>query len=265
MSELYLIRSALQDAFRPRRLVSNVLLLLLPAVIAWGWRMFSPAQSFQALTIYDDLVVAFVLGFSLTILSVTSGTGVVSQELEQRTIVYLLTRPIARWRILLSKWFVSLLVVAVITSLSVLLLALVLFGFNGLGAADIWLDIRALLLGALAYGAVFLLIGALLPKPLTYGLLLVFGWESWVPSMPGSFARLSIMTYLRVIASRNIDATTPVQADANNPFGALATQPQLDISVRDATFTLLAITLVALIAAIIVFSRREYAPREDAG
>jgi len=265
MGELYLVRSAFQDAFRPRRLISNALLLLLPALLAFLWRLLAPKETFSAEGVYDTLVVALVLGFSLTILSVTGGTGVVSQELEQRTIVYLLTRPIARWRILLAKWFVSLVLVAGVTVLSLILLAAVLFGINHLGKADIGPDIRALLFGTLAYGAIFLLLGALLSKPLTYGLLFVFGWESWASNLPGAFGRVSIMTYLRVLAARDIDPATAAAPDANNPFTALAASPNLEITTPQAVWTLLGITAIALIAAIVVFSKREYTPREDAG
>ena len=35
------------------------------------------------------------------------GTGVVSREVEQKTIVYLLTRPVARWRILLMRYLAA--------------------------------------------------------------------------------------------------------------------------------------------------------------
>ncbi len=35
---------------------------------------------------------------------------------------------------------------------------------------------------------------------LLLGLLFAFGWEWWVPNIPGDFAKLSLMAYIRVLA-----------------------------------------------------------------
>jgi ABC-2 type transport system permease protein len=102
--DLFLLRTALRDVLRPKRLTAAILLVLLPAAIALLWRGLVPAKQFAPGDAYNSLAASLVFGFILTILSVIYGTGVVSQEMEQRTIVYLLTRPVPRWRILLAKF-----------------------------------------------------------------------------------------------------------------------------------------------------------------
>src|SRR5262249_55322354 len=61
-------------------------------------------------------------------------------------------------------------------------------------------DIGILSVGALAYGALFLLLATIMSKPLMTGLVFAFGWETWVPNMPGRFQYVSIMSYLRTLA-----------------------------------------------------------------
>ena len=272
MTDLLLVRAALRDALRPRRLVVALLLVLLPSLMGLAARWFASetagvaANPFVPDQTYDNLMVYVVFGFTITILSVIYGTGIVSQELEQRTIVYLLTRPLPRWRILLAKFVVAWAFVAAVGAVSTILLAITIYGPSHLLSAGILPDIRSLLVGSLAYSALFLLVGASLPRPLIYSLLFVFGWETIVPVLPGSFARASIMTYLRVLASREIADSAASSSTPGDPTQFLLSTSRaadLDISYRAAWITLLAVSLVCLVLAFIVFSRREYVPRED--
>lgn len=265
MTDLLLMQSALREALRPRRLLIAALLVLLPPALGLAWRLLSTPQDFDPGDVYDSLTVGLVFSFTLTILSVVYGTGVVSQEIEQRTIVYLLTRPLPRWRILLAKFLVSLAVVAGVTTLSTLLLALAVFGLKNFAQAGVGPDLRALYIGALAYGSLFLFLGAAFPRPLTYGLLFVFGWETWVPKLPGAFAKISVMSYLRALAAREItpDPASQQAASGDNILLAFSTPPEINISMGLAWTTLLIVSAVALIASLIVFSKREYVPRED--
>lgn len=270
MTDLLLMRTALREALRPRRLLIAALLTLLPPAVGLLWRLLAPRGSFDPGEVYDGLVVGLVFSFTLTILSVVYGTGVVSQELEQRTIVYLLTRPLPRWRILLAKFLVALAVVAGVTLLSTLLLVLSVYGPAHFTEAGVGPDLKALAAGTLAYGCLFLLLGAAVPRPLIWGLLLVFGWETWVPNLPGSFARISIMSYLRALASREItDPSAAAAANGGPPspeslLTALSHPPKIEIAGSVAWETLLIVSAVSLLAALLVFSRREYVPRDDA-
>lgn len=251
--DLFLLRTALRDVIRPRRLSSAVLLALLPAAIGLLWRGFG-GKDFVPGDAYSALAASLVFGFILTILSVIYGTGVVSQELEQRTIVYLLTRPVPRWRILLAKFVGSTLAISVTVCLSAVLLAVAVYGpARGLTAPALLRDLRILPVGALAYNSLFLLLATLLVRPLAAGLLFAFGWETWAPSLPGSFGRLSLMAYLRALAPH---------AASERASGFLDLFDS-DVRPGQAWFVLALVTLFALAGALVVFSRREYAPREE--
>lgn len=258
MSDLYLFRSAIKDLLRIKRLVAALVLIAIPTTIALIWRFAAPRR-FEPEVVYNTLAAGVILGFVLVIMAVVFGTGILSQEIEQKTIIYLLTRPVPRWRILLMKFIAAVLAITVTAWLASVALALVTFGPSGLGSARLGRDLLILPVGALAYGAVFLLLATLLNRPLMYGLLFAFGWESWVPNMPGNFQKVSLMSYLRVLAPH-----PQPESEAVEVTRVLTTLNPQTITQTLSWQVLLLTILIALTAALLLFSLNEYVPREDA-
>lgn len=258
MSDLLLFRFAVRDQLRSKKVVAALVLVLLPGLFAVLQRFADP-QEFHPEVVYNVLSASVVFGFVLVMMSVVFGTGVVSQEIEQKTIVYLLTRPVPRWRILLVKFAAATAAITVTAWSASLVLALATYGPREALRSSILRDLQILLAGALAYGALFVLLAALLNRPLMYGLFFAFGWESWVPYLPGNFKKLSVMTYLRVLAPH------PRPEGESIELGELLNlmNPQA-ISQPYAWKVLLAVIVVALVGALVVFSVNEYVPREDA-
>jgi ABC-2 type transport system permease protein len=253
-----LFRGALRDVLRPRRLLGAAPLIVMPGLLGLLWHTAKANEAFNAVQAYDTLSGGMVFGFVLVILSVIFGTGVVSQEVEQRTLVYLLTRPVPRWRILLAKFAGALVGITAASWLSTLLLALSIFG-GGMFRELVGRDLLILPIGALAYGSFFLLLAAAFNRPLIIGLGFAFGWETWAPMLSGVFQRFSLMTYLRVLAPheslRGDDDIFQILSQVLNPD---------KISQATAWWTLTIAVIVALGTSVLVFSKREYAPRDDA-
>lgn len=257
MSDLYILSNTLRDMVRLKRLSAVVLLVVLPAVIAAFIK--SVSTSILPLELYNNFMQFLVFGFVLVILSVIFGTGVITQEVEQKTIVYLLTRPTPRWRILLMK-YLAVAILTILTSwLAALTLGLATVGPEGFSTLPLARDFGMLCIGALAYGALFLLLATLLTRPLLFGLLYAFGWESWMPSMPGKFKYLSLMAYLRVLAPHV--KQQQMQINPLNPFAYLLTD---SIPRYVAWAALIGIIVGGLGAALVFFSVREFVPREEA-
>ena len=173
MSDYYLFRTALFDLLRPGKLVAAFIFIALPTLIGLvnKWKM--DPETYVAASQYGLLTVFFVFGFVLTMLSVIFSTGVVAQEVEQKTIVYLLTRPVPRWRILLLKYLAAVAVTSIVGWLAVLASALTTYGPSKLGESSLGRDLLILPVGVAAYSAIFLLIATLLNRPLIFGL--IFG------------------------------------------------------------------------------------------
>lgn len=403
MSDLHLFRSAMRDMLQPKRILTALVLISLPALIALLFRLNMPAANYKADEVYASLSYNVVFGFILVILAVVFATGALSQEIEQKTIVYLLTRPLPRWRILLAKFAAALVTIVVTACLSAALLAVTTFAFGGtksrtplLTSSDIrdtmafanrlkvhddpvsdylWdklspqtqlminplpidestmqqargmgipvppkpqiaspgqirrqlvrelnellqadeplydaerfskapisatlrheaesnptgkerirvnrllleaaypheiahiqsvgrlvgRDLLILPVGALAYAALFLFFATILKRPLIWGLVFAFGWESWTPNLPDKFQMVSLMSYLRALAPH--DQPDAESVDVSQIFSGNGGEI---ISNALAWSVLACVILAFLLLALAAFSNREYVPREDA-
>ncbi len=257
--DLLLLKLALRDARRPGAVLASLLLVGLPALLGLihvQMRRFTHTAPEVG---YDLLAGLLVFGFSLVILAVVHGTSIVSQEMEQKTIVFLLTRPVPRYRVLLARFLAAAFVVTCTVCLSTVLLALLVFGPDGLSRPQVQRDLTVLPLGALAYTSLFALLSTFLQRPLIYGLGFAFGWESWVPFMPGSFRHLSVMTYVRALAAHQPPEDLP-----NRMTALLNLLNPTQIAPGAARLVLFAIIGVCLGLALWIFSHREYVPADAA-
>lgn len=258
MTDVFLFRNAIRDLLRPKRLVPAVLLFLLPAAAALVVKAASK-YTVDAGHLYDSLALNAALGFSLVILSVVFATGVIAQEQEQKTIVYLLTRPLPRWRILMAKYAAAVCAIVATVWGSLVLLEMVTVGPRQLLHSGLGTDLKVVILGALAYGGLFLLLATFARAALIIGLLFGFGWETLVPQFPGMFKMVSLMSYVRGLSPHK-----PVEHDSmeiREALGSfLATNP---ITPTLSWIVLVATAVLCTFLAVVLFSTREYVPRED--
>lgn len=252
MNDLHILRNTLKDLFRFKKLLVVLLISVLPLLVAVLWRAVTPADQFVKADVYNRLSELIVFGFVLVMLACVFGTNLVAQEVEQKTIVYLLTRPVPRWRILLMKYAAAVIATIVAAWLASGLLLLVTGGASTTGKIAFGHDLGILAIGSLTYGGLFLLFATMFRRPLIVGLLYTFGLESWLPSLPGNFKLLSLMAYLRELAAHPVAAPVDVTDVAQDPMS-----PALAWKV------VIAVIVVTVTAACIVFTRSEYVPRDD--
>ena len=138
------------------------------------------------------------LRFIVPALGLFYGTSLVADEVEEKTITYLFTRPIPRGSIVLGKYlaYVICVISVVLPSAAVVFMVMVPFGDMALLFGTFLRNLGILALGLAAYGAVFLWVGASFKRPLVGGLLFVFGWEQVAVALPGYLGRLTIAHYL---------------------------------------------------------------------
>ncbi len=139
------------------------------------------------------------------------GTAVVAEEVDSRTLTYLLTRPLDRAAVLLGKgaaaWIIGALILVPVLGATYVLFTLVdglLFAGD---ASGFWINMptfladMALVLAALAvYTVLFTLVGALFNRPVLWGIAIAFGWESWVAFVPGLTRKLTVMHYIQSLS-----------------------------------------------------------------
>lgn len=138
----------------------------------------------------DSLTVGLLGGFALAtlvpLLGLIAGTGAIGPEIDDGSIVYLLSKPLSRSSIVVTKAAVAVGVVSVLAAVPVLLAGLILSGTSqGLAVAY---ALGALVAG-IAYVTLFLLLAVLTRHAVVVGLLYALVWESLVGSyVPGAQA-----------------------------------------------------------------------------
>ena len=100
------------------------------------------------------------------------------------------------------------------------------------------------------YGAVFALIGALVPRPLVAGLVLVFGWEQVALLVPGYLRRFTVAHYLQSLVPHAMPQDDTVAA-----IQSLFSAPP---SATSSILSLAAIAVAALWLAVRTVETREY-------
>jgi ABC-2 type transport system permease protein len=244
---------ALESMVWTKRSVLMAVLLALPAVIAVVYRVVLAARMPARVTpfdLYGSMVVFGYLRFLVPLAALFYATALIADEVDGKTLTYLLTRPVRREAILAGKFAaylvttLSLALPAVVVTFFVLMTAR---GGAGLGAAvpDLLRDLGVVALALLAYGALFTLMGVLLKRPVIPGLLFLFVWE-FMANLPGYLPRVTLTAYLRSLIRHR-----PAEEGVSEMFGQVL-PAALSLEV------LVAAALVFLAASSWIFSRREY-------
>ena len=152
--------------------------------------------------IFGMMIWFFYLRFTVPVLGIFYGTALIADEVEDKTITYLFTRPVRRGAVLLGKYLAYFVVTSLVVLPSVMLVYLLIAPINGnLGASFIPLlkDLVLLAVGLGAYGAFFAFIGAKYKHPLLTGLIFVFGWEQIALALPGYLKQFTIAYYVQAL------------------------------------------------------------------
>jgi len=151
--------------------------------------------------IFGMMIWVLFLRFIVPVLGVFYGTALVADEVEDKTLTYLFTRPIQRGAVLIGKYLAYLVCTALVVLPSVMIVYFLLVPFGEIPASFVPLlkDLGILAIGLAVYGALFALIGALLKRPLLVGLVFAFGWEQVALLIPGYLKRFTVAYYLQAL------------------------------------------------------------------
>jgi ABC-2 type transport system permease protein len=195
---------ALEGMLWSRRSLLMAVLLGLPLGFALLYRVFLAASLPPRVSGFDlyGLIVAFYYVRNvLPLAALFYASALVADEVEGRTLTYLLTRPLPREAILAGK-FGAYVATTLTLSLPVTVVTFFLLvtarGLSGAGAyvPDLLRDLGVVALTLVAYGALFTLLGVVLRRPVIPGLLFLFVWEL-LANLPGHLPRLTLTAWLR--------------------------------------------------------------------
>ena len=173
-----------------------LLLLPLPALLI-GLALICRAYDVNPAEWGTPVLVGLGLAVVLPVIALIVGTGVLGSEVDDGTLLHILTKPLPRRDIVLAKLGVAVGVTAV-TAAVPLFVAGVLADSVRLGVA---LAIGAAV-GACAYSALFLLLSLLTRRPVLLGLVYILVWEGLLGRFVSGTRVLSIEQYVITIVDR---------------------------------------------------------------
>ncbi len=194
---------------------------------------------------FDQLFRTILVPTILPLATVILATIALGNELEDRTMVYLVLKPIRRSRIIIEKYS------AVVQSTWITLI---------IGAAIAWLmasrgdavdnldmlaaAVLAMLVGVLTYGALFLALSLIIPRALIAGIIYILLWETLLGRLIPGAQLLSIQHYVQSIYSRLLsDPEFQVNNAIRFPSAMLAASVLIALTLVFATMRLRAMDL----------------------
>jgi ABC-2 type transport system permease protein len=173
---------------------------LIPVVVAILARIFLRGRSGELAAVSTEILMVFFLQIYIVILALFYGTSITAEEIENKTLTYLITRPVPKPAIVVGKFaaYAALLFVMVAIGLGV---SYFILNATRLGDPSLYGTffryLGVLGLGILAYMAFFAFLGTILKRAIIIGLIFGFGWENIIQYFPGSTQRFSIVHYLK--------------------------------------------------------------------
>jgi len=259
-SGLRIFDLSLSEMLWSRRTIFMMLVVGAPVVIAAFLRIAvalgAPVLETTRMTgptIFGLMMWWFYLRFTIPVLGVFYGTSLMADEVEDKTITYLFTRPIRRGAVLFGKYLAYLGCTISVVLPSVMLVYLLVVPMQGsLGGSFINLlkDLALLALGLAVYGALFAFVGAKFKRPLLIGLVFIFGWEQAALAFPGYLKKFTIAYYLQAL----VPHAMPNDSTLSLIQGYFRESPSLVSSLVG----LAAILVVFIALAAWIVERREY-------
>ena len=152
-------------------------------------------------SIFGMMIWLLYVRFIVPVLGVFYGTALIADEVDDKTITYLFTRPIPRGAVLIGKYlaYLACTVLLILPTVTLVFFLIVPLGEGSVGQAfpSLLTDLGMLALGLATYGALFAFIGARLKRPLVIGLVFTFGWEPTIMLVPGYLKQLTVAYYLQ--------------------------------------------------------------------
>ncbi len=178
-----------------RRLLLIVLLAFLPVALAVLISALTEGESDLGQGLINLLIDGMIVGAILPIVTMALATAAFGNELDDRTLSYLVLKPVPRSLIVLPKLLASIVVGGPLLIASGVVVTLL--GVGG-GQAALAVGV-ALFAGVVTYATIFTWAGLVSTRALGFTLIYVFLWEGVISSFLGGVRYLSVRGYTLAI------------------------------------------------------------------
>jgi ABC-2 type transport system permease protein len=188
-----------RQLFAKKRIYAAIAFALLPLLFSFVFRFNSTGNEGETLSYFNFMTAQLIIGTLLPLAAAVFGTTAFGGEVDEGTLVYLLVKPIARWRIMLSKY-----VVAVLSTLAVAVPAMIL-PFLLLQGEEVKTPmllgfVAGATLAAMIYCAIFLALGISTKRALVFSLLYIIAFEAVLARQMEGVKSLSVREWAAAVA-----------------------------------------------------------------
>ncbi len=184
-----------------RRTILMVLAAMVPVLVAIVYQLSGRREAPGLLV--GQLVDGVIVATLLPLVALVFGTSVIGSEIDDGTIIYLLTKPIPRWWIVIAKLVVSVLVTAIVCVVATLVSGFLVHGGTD-GAGEVVAGAIGVAWGALLYSCIAVALSVVTGRALIVGLLYVYIWEGVVAGLFVGTRMFSVRQYALGLAG-NLD------------------------------------------------------------
>ena len=158
----------------------------------------------------DDIVLQVMLPSVLPLAALILATGAFGDEIEDRTLPYLVLKPITRFRIVLEKMLASAVVSIPIVSIGAVVSWFLVFTDTGGDHMDVlWAILASTAVGVLLYSSVFMLLSLLIRRAILASIIYSLVWESVLGRFIPGLRYLSIRHVVSSIYTSTIETVDP--------------------------------------------------------
>ncbi len=197
-----LIEETFRSVLLNKGVIITLLVLLIPTFIAIYTLIDPPAGSKEWPDLFSLLGVLVFVQFFLLIFPLIYGSYALNEDLERRTMTYLVTRGNLRMEVFLYRYIGTVMALVPLFTFPIVTTFLVLSAHSSMDRMvenlDLLFDLLfAIYIGTIVYTALFCLFGISFKRPLVIGLLFAFFWELVMAFIPLRIREFTIMYYVR--------------------------------------------------------------------
>ncbi len=254
------------ELLRRRRLVFLGLVVAIPVLLTLAWRVWGKqaADSLRLPEIltgpgfFTNMVRELYLKLLVLLVGLAFGVPTINDEVEGRTITYLLTRPIAKPPIYLGRLMAVQLLAGGLLAASLMgcfaIMVVGNFGVLSLDFLKLYVNhVLVVMLAVVCYCAVFAVIGTAFVRPLVWGVLYALGWELIGSQLPGRFRYWTLDYHLR-----NLLMGRAASADSLMDTVRRLLSPEQGLQPLVSLVILFGILAGLMAVGSLVFARKEY-------
>lgn len=206
------VRSILFD--RKTMALAGILVLLLGVPLLWH-QYADPEGENAAMGFFLGIMAMIYLQFIVLYTCFLYASALLTAENDDRTMTYLISRPIPRSEILLYKYIGYLLSMFTLFAIPIILNYLILAVYGGVGDIFRNLDVLAYILGGvflavMVWGALFVMVAAYFKNPMMPGFFYCIIWESFIANLGGALPKATVTYYVRTFVIQGLVATTDI-------------------------------------------------------